>query len=100
MNKGIDKKTVKRGMLPYLFLALAIIGIFYVVNVRNKVVNILTYDEFIEVLDNREIEELELVARGNAHTYEATGKLKKYKDKLVIVTNIKMINGILNVNNK
>ena len=80
-NKSIDKKTVKRGMLPYLFLALIIIGIFYVVNVKNKVVNILTYDEFIEVLDNREIEELEIVARGNAHTYEVTGKLKKYKDR-------------------
>ena len=80
MNKGIDKKVVKRGLLPYLFLALGIILIFYIVNVRNNVVNVLTYNEFVDVLDKGQIEELELVARTSAYTYEATGKLKNYKD--------------------
>ena len=35
MNKTIDKKTIKKGLLPYLFLALIMLGVFYVVNVMN-----------------------------------------------------------------
>ena len=80
MNKGIDKKTVKKGLLPYLFLALAMLGIFYVFNVMNQVVNVLTYDEFITKLNEGKVEELELVARASAYTYEATGVLEGYKE--------------------
>lgn len=76
----MKKKNVKKGLLPYLFLALAMLGIFYTFNVMNKVVNDLTYDEFIDVMNKGEIEELELVARANAYTYEVTGVLKDYKD--------------------
>ena len=36
MNKGIDKKVVKRGLLPYLFLVLAMLIIFYFVSVGNQ----------------------------------------------------------------
>lgn len=80
MNKGIDKRVVRRGLLPYLFMALAILGIFYVFNVMNRDVNVLTYDEFVEKLDEGKVKELELVARTNAYTYEATGTLRGYKD--------------------
>ena len=80
MNKGMDKKTVKRGLLPYLFIALVILGVFYVFNVMNEDVNVLTYDEFVEKLDGGKVTELELVTRGSAYTYEATGKLKGYDD--------------------
>ena len=45
MNNNIDKKTVKRGLLPYLFISLIIIGIFYFVNVMNTNVKVLTYNE-------------------------------------------------------
>lgn len=76
----MKKKNVKKGLLPYLFLALAMLGVFYTFNVMNKVVNDLTYDEFIDVMNKGEIEELELVARANAYTYEVTGVLKDYKD--------------------
>lgn len=79
MNKTMDKKTIKRGLLPYLFLALIMLGIFYVFNVLNKDVNILTYNEFVEKLDKGEIKELELVTRGKAYTYEAKGSLNGYK---------------------
>ncbi len=80
MNKSIDRKTVKRGLLPYLFIALVILGIFYVFNVMNKDVKVLTYDEFVEKLEAGKVTELELVTRGSAYTYEATGKLTGYED--------------------
>ncbi len=80
MNKGIDNKIVKRGLLPYLFLLISVLAIFYAVSIANREVNVLTYNEFISELDEGKITELELVARSNAYTYEVTGKLKDYKD--------------------
>ena len=80
MNKKIDKKTVKKGLLPYLFLAVIILGVFYVFNVLNKNVHEFTYDEFIEKLDKGKITELVLVAKGNGYTYEVNGVLTGYKE--------------------
>ena len=80
MNKTIDKKTIKRGLLPYLFLSLIMLGVFYVVNVMNNDVNVLTYNEFISELNDGNIEEVQVTARGSAYTYEVRGSLKDYKD--------------------
>ncbi len=77
---NIDKKTVKRSLLPYLLFALVVLGMFFFMNIANKKVDVLTYNEFIEKLDNKEITELELVARTNGYTYEARGKLKDYAE--------------------
>ena len=80
MNNNIDKKTVKRGLLPYLFISLIIIGIFYFVNVMNTSVKVLTYDEFINELKESNVKELEIVTRGSAYTYEVRGTLKNAKE--------------------
>ena len=80
MNNKIDKKVVKRGLLPYLFLFIIMLGVFYVFNVLNKDINELTYDEFIQKLDQNKITELELTARGGGYTYEARGSLKGYNE--------------------
>ena len=78
MNKTIDKKTIKKGLLPYLFLALIMLGVFYVVNVMNNDVNVLTYNEFMSELNKGNIEEVQITARGSAYTYEVRGSLKDY----------------------
>ena len=78
MNKTIDKKTIKKGLLPYLFLALIMLGVFYVVNVMNNDVNILTYNEFMSELNKGNVEEVQITARGSAYTYEVRGSLKDY----------------------
>ena len=80
MNKTIDKKTIKRGLLPYLFLALIMLGVFYVVNIMNNDVNVLTYNEFMSEMNDRNIDKVQITARGRNYTYEARGTLKDYKD--------------------
>lgn len=80
MNKGIDKKVIKRGLLPYLFLALAMLGFIYFVGIGSRKVEELSYDEFIEKLDSGSIEEMKMVTRGSAYIYEVNGKLKGSKD--------------------
>jgi len=75
----VNKKTVKKGLLPYVFLLLIIIGVFYFVSIGNQQVNVLTYDEFMNALDTSEITELEVTPRDRAKVYEITGKLKDYE---------------------
>ena len=80
MNKKVDKKTLKKGLLPYVFLLIIMLGIFYVFTVMNKVVHTFSYNEFIEKLDGSKIVELHLVPRGSGYIYEVDGKLKNYKE--------------------
>jgi len=80
VNKKVDKKTLKKGLLPYVFLLIIMLGIFYVFTVMNKVVHTFSYNEFIEKLDGSKIVELHLVPRGSGYIYEVDGKLKNYKE--------------------
>ena len=80
MNKKVDKKTLKKGLLPYVFLLIIMLGIFYVFTIMNKVVHTFSYNEFIEKLDGNKIVELHLVPRGSGYTYEVDGSLKDYKE--------------------
>ena len=80
MNKKVDKKTIKKGLLPYLFILLIILGIFYLFNFLNHKTNILTYNEFMENLANGKVKEVMLVPRDRAQTYEVTGKLSDYAE--------------------
>ena len=80
MKNKIDKKTVKKGLLPYLFLLVIMLGVFYVFDVLDKNVHELTFDEFVEKLDKGKITELEIVARGTGYTYDVTGTLNNYKE--------------------
>ena len=80
MNKKVDKKTLKKGLLPYVFLLIIMLGIFYVFTIMNKVVHTFSYNEFIEKLDGNKIVELHLVPRGSGYIYEVDGSLKDYKE--------------------
>ena len=95
MNKNIDKKIVKRGLLPYLFMALIILGVFYVFNVMNQDVHIFTYNEFVEKLEDGKVTEVELVAKSNAYTYEVTGKLKGYQENETFFTRLPLSDQIM-----
>ena len=80
MNRNtINKKSVKKGLVPYLFMFLIMLGIFYVVNIMNTKVNTLTYNEFMTELTDGTIKNASITTRESAGTYEVTGKLKGYK---------------------
>ena len=80
MDNKIDKKTLKKGLLPYLFLFLIMLGVFYAVNVLNKNIHVLSYDEFIEKLDKGKVTELVVITRGSGYTYDVSGTLSGYKE--------------------
>jgi len=76
----MNKKNVKRGLLPYVFLVLLILVVYYVFNVVNEKVNTFTYDQFINELNNETVTELTVVPRERAMVYEITGKLESYEE--------------------
>jgi len=80
MDNNLNKKTIKKGLLPYVFLFIIVLSVFYVFNVFNKNIHELTYDEFISKIDDGKVQELSLKARGSGYIYEVSGTLKDYKD--------------------
>ena len=47
MTNRFDKKTIKKGLLPYVFLFVIALMMIFVFGVVNKEVHVLTYNEFI-----------------------------------------------------
>ena len=76
----MNKKDVRRSILPYLMMALIMLSIIYFLNVMNKKVNVLTYDKFMTQVAEGNIKKMELTPREGAQVYEVRGKLKGYAD--------------------
>ncbi len=76
----MNKKTVKKGLVPYVFLILLMLGVFYFFNVMNQQVNVLTYDELISALEKGEATEVVVTPRTRASIYEVRGKLNTYDE--------------------
>ena len=78
-----DKK--QKSLLPYLFLALFIIAVLYLLDSNSGKVNEMTYNEFTSKLNAKEITEIEITPKSDAMVYQIKGKLKSYKDKEIFV---------------
>jgi len=76
----MNKKNVKRGLLPYVFLMLLILVIYYVFNMNNVDINKLTYSEFLENLRNEKVTELVITPNNSQGVYILTGKLEGYEE--------------------
>ena len=69
------QKNVKRGLLPYLFLFIILIGVMFFMNSMNNKVNNITYDEFMSKASEGLVKEIKIVPRSRASVYEVKGKL-------------------------
>ena len=77
---NVNKKVVKKGLLPYVFLLLVMLGVIYFVSVANQKVNVLTYNEFMTSLEDKEVKEITVTPRDRAKIYEITGTMDNYKE--------------------
>ncbi|MGN0973345.1 MAG: ATP-dependent zinc metalloprotease FtsH [Bacilli bacterium] len=75
-NKNL--KDARKSILPYFFLLLILLGIFYLFNIGNNKVNMLSYDEFSKALDKGKITEITIIPRERSVVYEISGKMKGY----------------------
>ena len=85
MNRKIDRKTLRKSILPYIFFAIVFLAIFLIINFANNKVNTLTYDEFMKALDSEEVTEMTVTTRGSAYTYQIKGKLSDYEENETFV---------------
>ena len=76
----MNKNTIRKGILPYLFLVLLIFGVYYLFNVINNQPKTITYNELIQALDQGTVTEMAITPKERAVVYEITGKLKDYKE--------------------
>ena len=74
----MNKKSVKKSFLPYIFLIVLLIGIYYMEVVSNKKVNNITYDEFLKNVNNNQVEEVIITPKDRAGVYDISGRLKSY----------------------
>ena len=54
----MNKKTVRRGLAPYLLIFVIMIGILYFINLANVKVNYLSYDEFMTQVNKGKVTEM------------------------------------------
>ena len=74
----MNKKTLKKGLLPYLFLLVVILGVMYFFNIANQKVNIITYDEFLASANEGKVTEIVIIPKSKASLYQIEGKLDGY----------------------
>jgi len=76
----MNKKTVKKGLTPYLGIILIMLGVLYFINATNRKTNYITYDEFVNQMNKGNVSEVKITPRNNAGVYEISGKLKTYEE--------------------
>ncbi len=76
----MNKKAIKKGILPYIILLFIMFAILYFFNMMNQRVNILTYDEFMKEANEGNVKEVLITPRSRASVYEISGTLKEYED--------------------
>ncbi len=88
----MNKNTVKRGLLPYLFLLIFLFGIMFLFNTLNKEVHQITYGEFVDAVENKQVKEINVTPRSRASIYTISGKLKDYKSNETFTFNMPLTN--------
>ena len=76
----MNKKTIKKGIFPYVILLMIMFAILYFFNTMNRKVNVLTYDKFMEQANKGKVEEVLVTPRSRASVYEISGTMKGYKE--------------------
>ena len=91
----MDKNTIKRGVLPYIFLVIIIFGVYYLFNILNQDVKVLTYRELTTALKENTVTEMTITPKERAVVYEIRGKLKDYKDNQSFFIRVPLTDSII-----
>lgn len=74
----MKKKSIRKGLFPYLIIGLIMVGMLIFVNIMNTKINYLTYDKFVK--DLKDVTELTITPRVGGSVYELEGKMKGYEE--------------------
>ena len=76
----MNKKEIKKGIISYFVLFGLMLVIFYLFTLSNNKVNKFSYDQFINHMNNNEIQEIVITPRNSQGVYEIRGSLKTYSN--------------------
>ncbi|MDD3340665.1 MAG: ATP-dependent zinc metalloprotease FtsH [Bacilli bacterium] len=92
----MNKKAVKRGLLPYLFIFIFFIVVMFVFQFLNQKVNIISYDNFMDNVNKGKIKEVVITPRSRASVYEITGTMKGYKENETFFLRVPLAEQVMN----
>lgn len=75
----MNKRVIKRSIIPYVGLMLFFLCIMLLVNNMNTEVHEITYSKFMEEVKSSDVKEITITPHASASIYTITGKLKDYK---------------------
>ena len=76
----MNKKEVKKNVIPYVLLIGLMLVLFYMYKVMSIKVNELTFNEFMGKVSSGEVENVEVTPSNDGGVYYIEGKLKEYKE--------------------
>ena len=88
----MNKKVVKRGLFPYIFLAVFLFCMYALVGTMNTKVNELTYGEFMDAVKEKEVKEINIVPNSQSSVYIIRGTLKDYASNESFTFNMPLTN--------
>ena len=91
----MNKKDVKKGIIPYLLLFLIMFGILWFFNLANKEVHEFTYDEFVNYMDKDELKKIVIIPRNSAGVYEINGSLDSYEENETFTLKVPLSNEVV-----
>ena len=77
----MNKREIRKGILPYVALIAIMLGVIYLFNILNIEIHDLSYDKLVNALNNNEVEEIKISPSIDGGVYVVEGKLKDYKEK-------------------
>lgn len=92
----MNRKNVKKGMLPYVILLGVILVVAYIIAFGNTKVNELTYDKLLVDIKGGKVTEMVITPHSSEGTYVITGKLEGYEEKETFKTTTPLTDSIIN----
>ncbi len=76
----MNKKKLKRGIMPYIFLIGIVIGVYFLLSFGNNKVNEITYDKLLFEIKEKNVAEIIITPNSSEGVYQIEGKLNGYKE--------------------
>ena len=77
----MNRKKMQKTVVPYGFLVIFMISVLFFMNMSSNRVIELSYDKFVNEINEKNVEELTIVPRKTAGIYEISGVIKTEKGK-------------------
>lgn len=74
----LPRRNMRKNVLPYIFLIIIMVAVYYFVSVMPQKVNYITFDKFLKEAKSGEVTKVVITPRSRASVYEISGQMKNY----------------------